>query len=66
MKTQQKELCALCGRKQKLSVDHDHVSGEVRGLLCNRCNRRLAGIDDQEWLRAALIYIGAGIEVEEI
>lgn len=33
--------CALCGKRQKLCVDHDHSSGEVRGLLCKICNSRL-------------------------
>jgi hypothetical protein len=41
----QDNKCFLCGlmdfsreHGQRLSVDHDHVTGVVRGLLCNRCN----------------------------
>lgn len=39
---QQKGKCAICqkyrSRTRKLSVDHHHKTGKVRGLLCTRCN----------------------------
>jgi hypothetical protein len=39
-------------------VDHDHVTGRFRGLLCLRCNTRLGGRGDETtWLLAALQYI---------
>lgn len=55
-------VCAVCGRaptaKRKLDVDHDHATGEVRGLLCWRCNQRLLGAtQDPVVLRAAAAYI---------
>jgi hypothetical protein len=31
--------CLICQRKQKLVVDHSHLNGDIRGLLCNFCNR---------------------------
>ena len=37
-------VCAICGRppkKQRLGVDHNHRTGEIRGLLCTTCNRML-------------------------
>lgn len=49
----QKGLCALCEKPQnpgkrngRLSVDHDHKTGKVRGLLCVLCNIMLGRYDD--------------------
>jgi Recombination endonuclease VII len=41
-------VCALCqsNRGRKLVVDHDHVTGKVRGLLCCPCNSFLGRIKE--------------------
>lgn len=64
---QQNGVCACCGRGETkiqngavrlLSVDHDHTTGDVRGLLCGNCNMAIgyAG-DDIEILRKAIAYL---------
>lgn len=51
-------LCAICDRpsKKNLAVDHDHLTGQIRGLLCLSCNVRLGHLDDVDWLEKAMSY----------
>lgn len=55
--------CALCHRgeeefKTRLAVDHDHVSGVIRGLLCAYCNHRVIGRHrDGDLLRRMADYV---------
>ncbi len=44
--------CAICNQRRRLHVDHDHRTGKVRALLCNRCNSALAALEDD--LRPAM------------
>lgn len=64
----QRGVCAICGQPetvlsrrgevQALSVDHDHATGALRGLLCRHCNIALGMMgDDPERLRAAASYL---------
>lgn len=59
--------CAICGAvkpdaKHKgvahFCVDHDHVTGKVRGLLCSSCNTGIGKLQDSpEMLRKAIAYL---------
>jgi len=52
------ELEPLKAKNYRLvHIDHDHATGRVRGIVCHRCNQRLAAIDDSDWLEKAQIYI---------
>lgn len=58
----QDDVCAICrngndGARQ-LSIDHDHETGAIRGLLCDRCNPMLGYARDQiPVLSAAIEYL---------
>ena len=45
----QNNVCAICfgtSNGKRLAVDHDHKTGKIRGLLCDRCNTTLGRFDD--------------------
>ncbi len=55
----QQGKCACCGDvPSRLVVDHCHVSGNVRGLLCGSCNTGIGSLgDDTAGVRGALAYL---------
>ena len=56
--------CAICGvdasdLSRELSVDHNHETDEVRGLLCSHCNIGLGNFrDDVDVMSKAIEYLG--------
>lgn len=59
----QRGCCACCGKhesefKRGLHVDHNHATGQVRALLCTRCNPGLGYFQDStELLEMAIAYL---------
>lgn len=63
----QEGVCAICkktetwvraGKVYRLSVDHCHDTGKIRGLLCKACNTGIGYfLHDPELLRAAIKYL---------
>lgn len=65
---QQGGICAICGQPElatagfgvpkSLAVDHNHETGQVRGLLCSACNIGLGCMkDDPNILAKAIAYL---------
>jgi hypothetical protein len=56
--------CAICrddGGERGLFIDHDHLTGKVRGLLCEGCNTAIGRMkDDPVRMRAAALYLARG------
>jgi hypothetical protein len=69
MSEAQNHLCAICNQPEKtinnrankiqqLSIDHCHITGRIRKLLCSRCNLTLGNISDNiEILENAIKYL---------
>lgn len=58
--------CAICGKNEQpveggrrgLHLDHDHVTGKRRGVLCSKCNQLLGWVKDSvEHLELAIAYL---------
>lgn len=50
--------CELCGSTNNLHVDHNHDTGEFRGILCTNCNRGLGHfMDSAALLSKAVEYL---------
>lgn len=58
----QEHLCGLCGEQpdtaRRMHVDHDHVTGKIRALLCHHCNLLIGNAKEStDRLRLAIAYL---------
>ena len=65
----QQGLCAICGNEEttrhvgkdtpkNLAVDHNHATGQIRGLLCRGCNQGIGNFkEDLQRLKKAVAYL---------
>lgn len=68
----QNGCCAICEMHQSklsrtLSVDHNHNTGEIRGLLCNTCNSGIGLLkEDIKIFRKAIKYLRPANVTDEV
>ena len=62
----QNNCCAICnqpevarrnGKRKRLAVDHNHVTGEPRALLCTVCNTSVGILENLPWVLKAKQYL---------
>lgn len=70
MLEEQSGVCKICkkpetsvyrDRVRQLAVDHDHATGEIRGLLCMMCNTRLGHFNNLELIGSLMSYLKIGV-----
>lgn len=66
MLAEQGGVCLICKNEPQdkigFVVDHDHQTGEVRGILCQRCNAGIGMLgDDVDRLASAIAYLTRGM-----
>ncbi len=66
----QGRLCGICAEApvdEQSAIDHCHVTGRVRGVLCRPCNLAIGGLrDNPAILRRAVAYLELDIDHRDL
>jgi hypothetical protein len=58
LRRDQGNACGICGDPDPQHLDHDHATGRIRKLLCQRCNQGLGLFRDEPYLlQVAALYV---------
>lgn len=63
----QDHKCIICGislKDTRVTIDHDHKTGMVRGILCTGCNVGLGYVENKEFVKNCNLYLGEGVNCE--
>lgn len=60
-------MCWLCNLRPATQIDHDHITGKIRGHLCTPCNTGLGKLGDSvSGLENAIRYLKLDLTIEEM
>lgn len=62
-------VCAICNQNKELCLDHDHITGKIRSMLCSHCNMAVGLFEENpQYLLNAVDYLNhhAGRIIQEI
>ncbi len=55
--------CAICRKVPSIMhLDHSHTTGQVRGILCPRCNMMVGFVEDAKLMGEATKYLAAYLQ----
>ena len=61
MINEQDGKCAICGTRLEIGrnthVDHNHLTGKLRGVLCNKCNLHLGWLEKPGFMEIVMGYV---------
>ena len=54
-------ICPICNKRKANAIDHDHITGKVRGYICDKCNLGLHYIENKELVNNMEKYLNGGM-----